>query len=141
MFGKLFGKKKATKPTKPKKADVVISVDYITAAGQKKYDAFDKFSTQMGNLGLEVITRDYDGNDEGAIYYEYEDEKNDIEIVVYVGLNVKHNRNYESTLDYFDYSVEASFAEEEFNFNGGKKPDKVLAEVEKLVAKAKAMQD
>jgi hypothetical protein len=30
----LFGKKK---PDKPKKADVVISVDYITATGQKKF--------------------------------------------------------------------------------------------------------
>tara|TARA_Y100000389_G_C17231220_1_gene398257 strand:+ start:280 stop:702 length:423 start_codon:yes stop_codon:yes gene_type:complete len=139
MFGKLFGKKKATKPKKPKKADVVITVDYITAAGQKKYDEFDKFSLRMGDLGLGVDTSEFSG-DEGAIYYKYEDEKNYIEIFVTVGVNVKINRNYETTIDYFDYSVDAHFDEETFVVDGGKKPEKVLAEVEKLIAKAKAMQ-
>jgi hypothetical protein len=140
MFGKLFAKKKATKPTKPKKADVVITLDYITAAGQKKYDEFDKFSLRMGDLGLDVDTSEFSG-DEGAIYYKYEDEKKDIEIFVTVGVNVKINRNYETTIDYFDYSVDAHFDEETFVVDGGKKPEKVLAEVERLIAKAKAMQD
>lgn len=94
----------------------------------------------MGDLDLDVDTSEYSG-DEGAIYYKYEDEKNDIEIFVTVGVNVKINRNYETTIDYFDYSVDAHFDEETFVVDGGKKPEKVLAEVERLIAKAKAMQD
>jgi hypothetical protein len=139
MFGRLFGKKKATKPKKPKKADLVITMDYITATGKKKYAEFDKFFLRMDDLGLDLDTSEYNG-DEGAIYFNYEDEKNDIEIYVTVGVNVKFNRNYETTIDYFDYSVEAHFDEETFVIDGGKKPEKVLAEVEKLIAKAKAMQ-
>ncbi len=46
--------------------------------------------------------------------------KNDIEILVTVGVNVKINRNYETTIDYFDYSVDAHFDEETFVVDGGK---------------------
>ena len=136
MFGKLFGKKKTEKP---KKADVVVKVDYVTATGQKKFEEFDKFSNRMGDLGLEVNTSEFFG-DEGGIEYTYFDELNHIEIYVSVGLHPKHNKDYESTIDYFTYSVVANFDEDQYAVDGGKKPDKVLAEVERLIAKAKAMQ-
>jgi hypothetical protein len=135
MFGKFFGKKKIEKP---KKVDVVITVDYITATGQKKYDEFDAFSTRMGELGLNVDTSEYEGG-EGGISYTYRDDENHIEIDVDVGVNVKHNREYHSTIDYFDYSVEAIFDEDQYAVDGGKKPEKVLAEVERLMKKASAI--
>ena len=135
MFGKLFGKKK---PEKPKKADVVISVDYITATGQKKFEEFDKFSNRMGDLGLDVDTSEFFG-EEGGIDYTYIDELNHIEIYVSVVLHPKHNKDYESTIDYFDYSVEAIFDEDQYAVDGGKKSEKVLAEVERLMEKAKTI--
>ena len=135
MFGKLFGKKKTENP---KKADVVIKVDYITATGQKKYDEFDAFSTRMGELGLVVDTSEFFG-EEGGIEYTYFDEVNHIEIYVGVSLYPKHNKDYESTIDYFEYSVEAIFDEDQYSVDGGKKPEKVLAEVERLMDKAKAI--
>ena len=135
MFGKLFGKKKQEKP---KKADVVISVDYVTATGQKKFEEFDKFSNRMGDLGLDVDTSEFFG-EEGGIDYTYIDELNHIEIYVSVSLYPKHNKDYESTIDYFVYSVEAIFDEDQYAVDGGKKSEKVLAEVERLMEKAKAI--
>lgn len=130
MFKTLFGK------AKPKHTDIVISVDYITPIGQKKYDEFNKFSLKMGDLGFTVDTSEYDG-DEGALYYRYIDNEHGIEIDVCVGVNIKHNRDYETTIDHFDYSVEAVFAEEDnFVLDGHKSSRKVLESVERLIDKA-----